>query len=478
MGRFLSGQRGQTVNLLLRLHMFESCPAHIRTGGVSSKRRSGPGFVFAGPAGSIEGRGKGSRSANGESYPIMDTKTLAFAFNAPPRIVVEWGGATNGKLAREAKTRGTRPLLAAGKSLEASGTLGEIVDSLRAAGIVPVLHVGVPPEPDLANVEAALSVCRGEKCDSVLAIGGGSVMDVAKAVGGLAPSGLSVRDVFAGNAQVPEAGGLPILTVPTTAGTGSEVTWVGVFTDKASGVKKASIRGGAMMPRVAFLDARLTVSCPHTVTVYSGMDAFVQAVEAYTSLGANPLTDALALDAAVLVLRGLASIVGFRGIVGLRDKESRTEAEESTLRSAYENAALGSLMAGMALNTSRLGLVHGLAHPLGAVTGAPHGLLCGLLMPAVIRFNENAATEKYARLARALEIVDGPAPDDVATQDLLGFVTAILAAFGIPSRLRDIGLTEADLDFVARETLPSGSTKANPRPVSFDDARQVAESCL
>ena len=174
----------------------------------------------------------------------------------------------------------------------------------------------------------------------------------------------------------------------------------------------------------------------------------------------------------------MANIVGFRGIAGLRDKNNRTEAEETTLRTAYENVALGSLMAGMALNTSRLGLVHGLAHPIGAVTGAPHGLLCGLLMPAVMRFNRDAAKEKYARLSAHFHYQARTHPMTLAAKDLLDLVAAILAAFGVPSRLRDVGLTEADLDFVARETLPSGSTKANPRPVSLDDARQVAASCL
>ena len=417
----------------------------------------------------------------------MDTKPLAFAFNAPPRLVMEWGGATNGTLAAEARTLGTRPLLVAGKSLAASGTLGKITDTLRAAGMVPVLHTGVPPEPDLADVENALAACRSESCDSVLAIGGGSVMDVAKAVGGLAPSGLSVREVFAGKAAVPETGGLPILAVPTTAGTGSEVTWVGVFTDKAGGVRKSSIRGGAMMPRVAFLDARLTVSCPPSVTVYSGMDAFVQAVEAYTSLGANPLTDALALDAAERVLRGLREVDVLRiasTSPDIPDKSSQRTFDSLT-RQAFESVALGSLMAGMALNTSRLGLVHGLAHPIGAVTGAPHGLLCGLLMPAVMRFNKDAAQEKYARLARTLTqitpqiaLIPDTKSDAEAVDGLIDFIEQALAYFEVPSRLRDVGLTESDLDFVARETLPSGSTKANPRPVSFEEARSVAASCL
>src|SRR5262249_11031915 len=162
-------------------------------------------------------------------------------------------------------------------------------------------------------------------------------------------------EYFAGR-PVPQTA-RPLIAVPTTSGTGSEVTWVCVLVDRESR-RKASIRGPGMMPAVALVDPELTVSCPATVTAYSGADAFVQAVEAFTARGANPLTDALALEAVKQTARWLETAVC-----------------EPGHREAREAMALGSMMAGLALNTSRLGLVHGLAHPLGAVTGAPHGLL-------------------------------------------------------------------------------------------------------
>jgi len=251
---------------------------------------------------------------------------------------------------------------------------------------------------------------------------------------------------------VPESGGKPILAVPTTAGTGSEATWVTVLVDKTAR-RKASIRGEAMMPVVAFLDAQLTVTCPPAVTANSGMDAFVQAVEAYTSSGANLFTDVLAFEAAVLVARNLL-----------------TAYREPAHREAREAMLLGSYMAGAALNTSRLGLVHCLAHPIGAVTGAAHGLICGLLMPAVMRYNRDAAMAKYDRLASAL----GLGGEDA----LLQFTEGVLEELSIPTHLAAIGLTEADLDNVAKEAMASGSTKANPRPVTEADARTVVVSCL
>jgi alcohol dehydrogenase class IV len=375
-----------------------------------------------------------------------------FTFVTPPRVVVGWGSATDERLVVEAKHLGQRPLIVTGKSLRASGILASLTANLEAAGLVPTLHEGVPPEPDLEAVQAAIETARHSGADSVLAIGGGSVLDVAKGAA-LAPFAVSAAEWFAGKQAVPETGGLPLLCAPTTAGTGSEATWVGVFVDKATR-RKASIRGGAMLPAVAVLDAELTVSCPASVTANSGMDAFVQAVEAYTSSGANPLTDALAFDAALLTGRNL-----------------RTAVNEPTDRAAREAMLLGSYMAGVALNTSRLGLVHGLAHPLGAVTGAAHGLLCGLLMPPVMRFNRDAAGAKYQRLANALEIGD-------SADALITFTESLLTDCGIPKRLSALGFRESDADFIAREAMTSGSTKANPRPVRESDAKAVTLSCL
>lgn len=384
-----------------------------------------------------------------------------FTFAAPPRLVIGWGAATDGRLAEEAARLGKRPLVVCGRSLRVNGTLETILTQLTEAGLSPTVHEGVPPEPDLDALQACMD--SAENADSVIAIGGGSVLDVAKGAAALAGTGASARDYFSGQRPVPETGGRPILAAPTTAGTGSEVTWVCVLTDKQSG-RKASIRGRTMMPAVALLDAHLTVSCPPKVTACSGMDAFVQAVEAYTSVGANPLTDALALPA--------ARLASYTNVALAVDKPDDREAREAL--------ALGSLMAGMALNTSRLGLVHGLAHPIGALTGAAHGLVCGLLLLPVMRFNREAAAPRYARLAQELFHEDISYVDPLSAADaLIDVVELYLRDYlEIPMRLGEIGLTEKDLDRVAREAMTSGSTKANPRPVTEADARAVAASCL
>ncbi|MBC7808919.1 MAG: iron-containing alcohol dehydrogenase [Akkermansiaceae bacterium] len=386
----------------------------------------------------------------------------------PGRVSMEWGGATNGHLADEAKRLGSRPLVVAGSSLAKSGILDAILASLHKAGLSPTVHTGVPPEPDLDALQAAMNAAEG--ADSVIAIGGGSVLDVAKGAAALGGTGHDARAYHSGKVNVPETVSRPILAVPTTAGTGSEATWVGVYTDKEA-KRKASIRGGAMMPVTAFLDAELTVSCPPAVTAYSGMDAFVQAVEAYTSIGANPLTDSLSGKATKLISDSVVNAFG---------------APQS--RQPREDMLLGSYLAGVALNTSRLGLVHGLAHPIGAITGAPHGLLCGLLMPAVTRFNAMSdlgndpirfmTGMKYDQIASGIIMFAENYMTGLGAETVAKYSERILRMLEIPSRLSEIGLREEHLDAVAKEAMSSGSTKANPRPVTEADARAVLESCL
>jgi alcohol dehydrogenase class IV len=189
------------------------------------------------------------------------------------------------------------------------------------------------------------------------------------------------------------------------------------------------------------------------------MDALVQAIESYVSNGANPLTDALAFEAAQLAAGALETAV-----------------RDGTDRPAREALALASLMAGLALNTARLGLVHGLAHPVGALTGAAHGQLCGLLMPAVMEFNLQAAETKYARLARALSAAPADASDAAAAAALVDFVRELERRVGIPERLEEVGLAREALEYVAAEAMTSGSTRANPRPVSQEDALSVAHA--
>ena len=211
---------------------------------------------------------------------FMYDNASPFTFRTPPKIHIEWNGLSR-FLTEEALLWGRRPLLVTGSSLRAAGILEALLSGLTKAGLTVSVHENVLPEPDLVALESCRAALLAHRADMVIAVGGGSVLDVGKAAAGLALTTIPAREYFAGTIAVPETG-LPIIAIPTTAGTGSEVTWVSVLSDMTVGSpRKASIRGGALMPKAVLLDASLTASCPSLVTATSGMDAFVQAVEAY-----------------------------------------------------------------------------------------------------------------------------------------------------------------------------------------------------
>ncbi len=371
--------------------------------------------------------------------------SAARTFVTAPRILT--GAGCFGELGKEARALGERALVVCGRrALRASGRLDQALALLRDAGAQAFVFDEVEPEPTLATVDAARAACRKNACDVVVGIGGGSALDVAKAAASLARSDLPTREHFAG-AEVPAAG-LPIVAAPTTAGTGSEVTVNSVLRDPDS-VQKKSIRGPALLPRAAIVDPELLQGLPPRQMACSGLDALTQAIESYTSIHATPLTDGLALQAFRCLSRGLPRVLdGDAGPAALSDM------------------ANGSLMAGMALANARLGVVHGIAHPLGVRAGLPHGLVCGALLPHAIRFNQAAAAEKYEQLSH------------ICGAALLEFAESLLEKAGLSDALREASVPTEAIPLIAEESLPSGSLKANPRPVTKDDVVRLLEEAL
>lgn len=366
----------------------------------------------------------------------------------PQKII--FGCGAFAALASEAALLGRKPLLVCGThSLRASGRLDQTMAALRESGMAPVLYEGVEPEPRLAAVQSGMELMRRSGADCVVAIGGGSVMDVGKAIACLAAHAGSAEDYFRGR-EVPGPG-YPMMAVPTTAGTGAEATKNAVLSDPSAG-EKASIRTEHMIPRVALVDPELTFHMPPDVTAHSGMDAFTQAVESYVSARVNPATEGLSFSAARLVGRHL--------LAAYRDGSDRN---------AREAVSLGSLLAGMALNNAGLGLVHGLAHPLGAALGISHGLVCAILLPAVIEYNREVRWERYASIAREV----GASDDDLAA-----FARRLNSEMGIPDRLSRFGLAADSVDEIAARALKAGSTASNPRPPSKEDIKRILLSLL
>jgi len=370
-------------------------------------------------------------------------------FQLVPMPEVVFGTGTIAQVGERTAQLGSKALLVTGRgSLRQSGWLDRIVGDLVEHGVAVTVFEGVEPEPSLATVERGREMLREAGCDVVLAVGGGSSLDVGKAIGALANAPGTVADYHQGR-EITETG-LPIIAAPTTSGTGTEVTPNAVLSDHERGVK-ASIRGDGIIPKVAIVDPQLTLTAPPAATAYSGMDAFVQALEAYTSTGANLVTDGLAAAALVHIGGSL-----------------RTAYHDGSDLCAREHVSLGSLLAGMAFASSRLGLVHGLAHPVGAATGEPHGRVCGLLLAHVIEFNMAAACEKYAQAARMLDITADP-DDEVAAWQLHRWVVELVEELQIGTTLSELGVTEADLAAMIEPTISSSSSQHNPREVTEPD---------
>ncbi len=356
-------------------------------------------------------------------------------------------------LGEQARRLGRRALVVTGRSaLREAGVTQRLADLLGAAGVDAVLFEEAPPEPDVATVDAARRLLREEGCDLVVEAGGGSAMDSGKAVAALAGEEAPTAEFHSGRAI--ERPGLPHVAIATTSGTGSEVTRNSVLTNPETHLKQ-SLRGDGLMPSVSITDPELTLSCPPDVTAASGMDALVQAIESYFSVNAQPVTEALSLRAAGLIVRHLPAAF-----------------EHGRNLEAREAMAQGSYMAGLALGSARLGAVHGLAHPVGLCYGLAHGVVCGVLMPAVLERNLPEAPEKYDELRRALAGATGASGEPVRV------LRALLDELDLPQSLGPY----PDAEWVRRivdYAVGSGSSKANPTAVDEEYVLGVLrEVCL
>ncbi len=379
-----------------------------------------------------------------------------FAFRGSRVLLFGCGEVTS--VGDQARRFGRRALIVTGRSsARGSGALSKVVESLRAADLEMGVYDGVQPEPTLEDVERGREEASRRGAELVVAIGGGSAIDVGKAIAALGRSDEPVRS-FHGSGALEEPG-LPCIALPTTSGTGAEVTPNSVLTDAARNVK-TSIRGDALIPEVAIVDPELTLSLPPAATAHSGLDALCQAMEAYVSTIANPISDAMALAGCERLARSLE-----RAVADGADLAARTD------------MALGSLLAGYALASARLGLVHGLAHPVGTLTHQPHGLICGLLLAPVVRANAPAAAERYARLAEAAGL---PPTGDAEARALAlaDWVEALCTRVGTPTRLGALGVGEEHVAELARAGASAGSTRFNPFAVTAEDLEGLLRSWL
>jgi alcohol dehydrogenase class IV len=387
-----------------------------------------------------------------------------YDFLSPQRIVFGWGRRREaGALARGL---GRRALIVTGsRTLERRGVLAEIEALLRGAGVEPVRLAPVSREPEIGDVDDAVARARGLGVtgdDLVIGLGGGSALDLAKAVAALVtqvePASVVEYLEGVGTGRTIERPPLPMIAIPTTAGTGTEATKNAVISSTEGRYKK-SLRSDLMVPRIALVDPELAVSVPADVTAATGMDAVTQLIEAYLSRRSKPIPRALCLAGLEQAIPAIVEAV-----------------ENGASRPAREAMAHAALLSGMALANSGLGLAHGVAAALGVHCGVPHGLACAVMLPAALRVNAPVCRADYVRLA---PLITGRVwkPDDAAVSAVIEHIEELNRRLRIPSRLSELGIVRGDLQALVPASR-GNSMSGNPRELSDAELSALREEML
>lgn len=362
-----------------------------------------------------------------------------------PQVIVTGAGSLQ-KTGDFAHRYGINVLIVTDKILNELGMVEPLKKVLRKAGLKFVVFSDVTGEPTLREVRNGLQVCEENKCEVIITIGGGSAIDTAKAISMMSANPEPMSQ-YMGMEKVPSLG-LPVIAIPTTAGTGSEVTRVMVITDEETDVKMM-IASRFLVPRVAILDPELTLSCPKGVTAGTGVDALTHAIEAYISRQRQPLTDSLALSAIRRIYPYLE-----RAWLDGKDLEAR------------ESVLIGAMEAGLAFSNASVALVHGMSRPIGALFHVPHGLSNAILLPTVMRFSAPEATERFADIARAMGVDTTGLSNEEAAELAVIKVEELCQALQLPT-LQQLNINP-DLFMeaapkMAEDALASGSPGNNPR---------------
>ncbi len=382
-----------------------------------------------------------------------------FTFHTTPKIVVR-PGATAQTAEICGAILGKRVLFVTDKGIRSVGLERSAIASLESAGHSVTIFDGVEADPGLATLEQAVAIARESSATGVLALGGGSSLDIAKLAALLAGSGEPIDSAWGvANAKGPR---LPLVLIPTTAGTGSEVTPVSIIT--VGGEEKRGVSSPLILPDAALLDAELTTSLPAAATAATGIDAMVHAIEAYASQNANnnPMSRMLACEALTLLGAHIETAV---------NQPDNIEARSAML--------LGSTLAGMAFANSPVAAVHALAYPIGGTFHIPHGLSNALVLSQVLRFNaaetQNGSYRLYAQLGEYVfpDLDRGGGAQEQCSR-FIENLSALSAKLGLPPRLRDVGIAEDDLPKMARDAMKQTRLLINnPRTVSEADALSI-----
>ena len=373
-----------------------------------------------------------------------------------PRILQVGAGASQEAGAIVQALECQRPLIVTDKIMVQLGYVARIQESLSALGIHSDIFDDTVPEPTVSSIQAGVEMVRDGNYDSIIAIGGGSPIDSAKAISILGKYGGVMRDYKF--PRIVSEPGLPIIAIPTTAGTGSEATRVTIITDETNDEKMLCV-GIGFMPTAALVDYELTLSLPARTTADTGIDALTHAMEAYVSKKASLYSDTQAIAAMKLLAPNL-----------------RRAFHDGSDRDAREAMMLGSTLAGVAFSNASVALVHGMSRPIGAFYHVPHGLSNAMLLPAVTEYSIPAASERYADCARAMGVAAVSDSDAQANAKLMTELYAINEELQVPTP-EQFGISRehffGNLEIMAEQAIGSGSPGNNPRVPSAEEIIQI-----
>jgi alcohol dehydrogenase len=351
-----------------------------------------------------------------------------------------------------------RPFVVTDPGLTEAGWPSELLRHLRAAGLFPQLWLDVTPNPKDHEIEAGFARYVEAGCDVVLGIGGGSVMDAAKGVALLAANGGRIHD-YEGIDRIAHPIP-PMIMLPSTSGTGADVSQFCIVTDTTRHTK-ITIMGRALVPDVSVIDPRLLTTMPADLNAATGLDALTHGIEAFVSLAHGPLTDHHALQAVSLVHGNLV--------------RTMARPDDADARCAMAQAALE---AGLAFTNAILGATHAMSHQVGGMLDLPHGVVNGVLLPHVIRFNGGAVPERFVPIAQAMGLSVAGAPATEAVERVAQEVRRLGDEVGVPRGLADLGVTAGDIPRLAQLTLGDACLTTNPRTASADEVAALFRAAL
>ena len=386
------------------------------------------------------------------TVPLSDPSLESVVKFHAPEVVFGLGALDEAGFAAQ-RLGARRPMVVTDPGIIEAGWVDVLLGHLRAVRLEPVLWSQVTPNPKDHEVRAAFATYVAEQCDVLIAIGGGSCIDAAKGVAILSSNDGDILD-YAGVDQVTQPIP-PMMMIPSTSGTGADVSQFCIVTDTDRSVK-ITIMGRALVPDISITDPRLLTTMPEALNAATGLDALTHGIESFVSLAHNPLADIHALSSVRLVCGHL-----------------RTTMTSPLEELARAKMAQASLQAGLAFTNAILGATHAMSHQVGGLLDAPHGVVNGVLLPHVIRYNARATPDRFVALAEAAGLEVGAMPGEEAAELLAQHVRRLADDVGVPRGLRDLGVTEADVLTMAHTTLDDACLTTNPREADEADVTRL-----